>query len=36
MHLNCVFSFDAQGVLSAGLAIEQRAAFSAKPDKWRA
>ena len=27
-------AFDEQGVLNAGLAIEQRAAFSAKPDKW--
>ncbi len=26
--------FDEQGVLNAGLAIEQRAAFSAKPEKW--
>ena len=26
--------FDEQGVLNAGLAIESRAAFSAKPDKW--
>ncbi len=26
--------FDEQGVLNAGLAIEQRAGFSAKPDKW--
>ncbi len=26
--------FDEQGVLNAGLAIEQRAAFSAKPGKW--
>ena len=27
-------AFDEQGVLNAGLAIEQRAAFTAKPDKW--
>ncbi len=27
-------AFDEQGVLNAGLAIEQRAGFSAKPDKW--
>jgi aspartyl-tRNA(Asn)/glutamyl-tRNA(Gln) amidotransferase subunit A len=26
--------FDEQGVLDAGLAIEQRAGFSAKPEKW--
>jgi aspartyl-tRNA(Asn)/glutamyl-tRNA(Gln) amidotransferase subunit A len=26
--------FDEQGVLNAGLAIESRAAFSAKPDRW--
>jgi aspartyl-tRNA(Asn)/glutamyl-tRNA(Gln) amidotransferase subunit A len=26
--------FDEQGVLDAGLAIEQRAMFSAKPEKW--
>lgn len=26
--------FDEQGVLNAGLAIEQRAAFGAKPEKW--
>jgi len=26
--------FDEQGVLNAGLAIEQRAGFTAKPDKW--
>ncbi|WCT76475.1 Asp-tRNA(Asn)/Glu-tRNA(Gln) amidotransferase subunit GatA [Novosphingobium humi] len=26
--------FDEQGVLNAGLAIEQRAQFSAKPEKW--
>ncbi|MDE2413042.1 MAG: Asp-tRNA(Asn)/Glu-tRNA(Gln) amidotransferase subunit GatA [Sphingomonadales bacterium] len=26
--------FDEQGVLNAGLAIEQRAAFSAKPERW--
>jgi len=26
--------FDEQGVLNAGLAIEQRAGFVAKPDKW--
>jgi aspartyl-tRNA(Asn)/glutamyl-tRNA(Gln) amidotransferase subunit A len=26
--------FDEQGVLNAGLAIEQRANFSAKPDRW--
>jgi aspartyl-tRNA(Asn)/glutamyl-tRNA(Gln) amidotransferase subunit A len=26
--------FDEQGVLNAGLAIEQRAGFSAKPEKW--
>jgi Asp-tRNA(Asn)/Glu-tRNA(Gln) amidotransferase A subunit family amidase len=26
--------FDEQGVLDAGLAIQQRAGFSAKPDKW--
>jgi len=26
--------FDEQGVLNAGLAIEQRAAFSARPEKW--
>ena len=26
--------FDEQGVLNAGLAIEQRAGFSAKPDRW--
>lgn len=27
-------AFDEQGVLNAGLAIEQRAGFSAKPEKW--
>jgi aspartyl-tRNA(Asn)/glutamyl-tRNA(Gln) amidotransferase subunit A len=27
-------AFDEQGVLDAGLAIEQRAGFSAKPEKW--
>jgi len=27
-------AFDEQGVLNAGLAIEQRAGFNAKPDKW--
>ncbi|GGN41798.1 glutamyl-tRNA(Gln) amidotransferase subunit A [Novosphingobium indicum] len=27
-------AFDEQGVLNAGLAIEQRAGFAAKPDKW--
>ncbi len=27
-------AFDEQGLLNAGLAIEQRAAFTAKPDKW--
>ena len=27
-------AFDEQGVLNAGLAIEQRAAFTARPDKW--
>ncbi len=27
-------AFDEQGVLNAGLAIEQRAAFTAKPEKW--
>ena len=27
-------AFDEQGVLNAGLAIEQRALFSAKPEKW--
>jgi len=27
-------AFDEQGVLNAGLAIEQRAAFSARPEKW--
>jgi aspartyl-tRNA(Asn)/glutamyl-tRNA(Gln) amidotransferase subunit A len=27
-------AFDEQGVLNAGLAIEQRAAFNAKPEKW--
>ncbi|ANY19942.1 Glutamyl-tRNA(Gln) amidotransferase subunit A [Tsuneonella dongtanensis] len=27
-------AFDEQGVLNAGLAIEQRAMFSAKPDRW--
>jgi aspartyl-tRNA(Asn)/glutamyl-tRNA(Gln) amidotransferase subunit A len=26
--------FDEQGVLNAGLAIEQRAGFTAKPEKW--
>jgi aspartyl-tRNA(Asn)/glutamyl-tRNA(Gln) amidotransferase subunit A len=26
--------FDEQGVLNAGLAIEQRAGFQAKPEKW--
>jgi aspartyl-tRNA(Asn)/glutamyl-tRNA(Gln) amidotransferase subunit A len=26
--------FDEQGVLDAGLAIEQRAGFSAQPEKW--
>ena len=26
--------FDEQGVLNAGLAIEQRAQFTAKPEKW--
>ncbi|MGE4305487.1 MAG: Asp-tRNA(Asn)/Glu-tRNA(Gln) amidotransferase subunit GatA [Novosphingobium sp.] len=27
-------AFDEQGVLNAGLALEQRAGFTAKPDKW--
>ena len=27
-------AFDEQGVLNAGLAIEQRAGFAAKPEKW--
>ena len=27
-------ALDEQGVLNAGLAIEQRAGFSAKPEKW--
>ena len=27
-------AFDEQGVLDAGLAIEQRAGFTAQPDKW--
>jgi aspartyl-tRNA(Asn)/glutamyl-tRNA(Gln) amidotransferase subunit A len=27
-------AFDEQGVLNVGLAIEARAAFSAKPEKW--
>jgi aspartyl-tRNA(Asn)/glutamyl-tRNA(Gln) amidotransferase subunit A len=27
-------AFDEQGVLNAGLAIEQRAGFTAKPEKW--
>ncbi|MFA7597627.1 MAG: amidase family protein, partial [Novosphingobium sp.] len=27
-------AFDEQGVLNAGLAIEQRAQFGAKPEKW--
>jgi len=27
-------AFDEQGVLNAGLAIEQRAGFTARPDKW--
>src|SRR6187455_1666513 len=27
-------AFDEQGVLNAGLAIEQRAGFAAKPDRW--
>jgi aspartyl-tRNA(Asn)/glutamyl-tRNA(Gln) amidotransferase subunit A len=26
--------FDEQGVLNAGLAIESRAQFSAKPERW--
>ena len=26
--------FDEQGVLNAGLAIEQRSGFDAKPEKW--
>jgi aspartyl-tRNA(Asn)/glutamyl-tRNA(Gln) amidotransferase subunit A len=26
--------FDEQGVLNAGLAIEQRAGFSARPERW--
>ena len=26
--------FDEKGVLNAGLAIEQRAGFAAKPEKW--
>jgi aspartyl-tRNA(Asn)/glutamyl-tRNA(Gln) amidotransferase subunit A len=26
--------FDEQGVLNAGLAIQQRANFTAKPEKW--
>jgi aspartyl-tRNA(Asn)/glutamyl-tRNA(Gln) amidotransferase subunit A len=26
--------FDEQGVLNAGLALEQRAGFSAKPERW--
>jgi aspartyl-tRNA(Asn)/glutamyl-tRNA(Gln) amidotransferase subunit A len=26
--------FDEQGVLDAGLAIEQRAAFGSRPGKW--
>jgi len=26
--------FDEQGVLNAGLAIEQRAGFTAQPEKW--
>ena len=27
-------AFDEQGVLDAGLAIEQRAQFSARPERW--
>jgi len=27
-------AFDEQAVLNAGLAIEQRAGFAAKPEKW--
>jgi aspartyl-tRNA(Asn)/glutamyl-tRNA(Gln) amidotransferase subunit A len=27
-------AFDEQGVLNAGLAIEARAGFSARPEKW--
>jgi len=27
-------AFDEQGVLNAGLAIEQRAGFTARPDRW--
>jgi aspartyl-tRNA(Asn)/glutamyl-tRNA(Gln) amidotransferase subunit A len=27
-------AFDEQGVLNAGLAIEQRAGFAAKPERW--
>jgi aspartyl-tRNA(Asn)/glutamyl-tRNA(Gln) amidotransferase subunit A len=27
-------AFDEQGVLNAGLAIEQRSGFAARPDKW--
>jgi aspartyl-tRNA(Asn)/glutamyl-tRNA(Gln) amidotransferase subunit A len=27
-------AFDEQGVLNAGLAIEQRAGFAARPEKW--
>jgi aspartyl-tRNA(Asn)/glutamyl-tRNA(Gln) amidotransferase subunit A len=27
-------AFDEQGVLDAGLAIEQRAAFAAQPERW--
>jgi aspartyl-tRNA(Asn)/glutamyl-tRNA(Gln) amidotransferase subunit A len=27
-------AFDEQGVLNAGLAIEQRAGFTARADKW--
>jgi aspartyl-tRNA(Asn)/glutamyl-tRNA(Gln) amidotransferase subunit A len=26
--------FDEQGVLNAGLAIQRRAGFTAKPEKW--
>ena len=29
-----LLAFDEQGVLNAGLAIEQRAGFEAKPEKW--
>jgi hypothetical protein len=27
-------AFDEQGVMNAGLAIEERAGFTAKPEKW--